>query len=116
MAALTEEGNAGKDDALAAEVRTHGDIAAQLPRSAYRAITRVDLDPETYRYELESNGWTSMAIDPQPGRFVSIRTDIDRKVGRAIEHVIGPRPLFDFDSSPSIRLRGYEATREQHQV
>ena len=100
LAALTMEGHVGKDYVLCAEALAHGDIAQLLSRYTGRNITYVDLDPETYRKELESSGWTKKSIDSMLGLFDDIRagTNSDSMVGDTIKPILG---------RPGIRFRQF---------
>ncbi|MFC1680805.1 SDR family oxidoreductase [Pseudomonadota bacterium] len=97
IAALTEEGHAGKGYILGAEALSHGEIARVLSRSTGRTISYVDLDPEAYRRELESAGWAIQSIDSMLGLFADIRagTNSDSTVGDTILPILG-RPAIRF--------------------
>jgi len=97
VAALTMEGHVGKDYVLCAEALSHGEIAQLLSKSTGRNITYVDLDPETYRKELESAGWTKKSIESMLGLFDDIRAGInsDRMMGDTIKPILG-RPGISF--------------------
>ena len=98
--ALTKEGYVGKDYVLCTEALAHGQIAQLLSRSTGRNITYIDLDPETYRKELESSGWTEKSIDSMLGLFDDIRagTNSDSKMGDTIKPILG---------RPGIRLQQF---------
>jgi uncharacterized protein YbjT (DUF2867 family) len=97
VTALTKEGHVGRDYVLCAEALSHGDIAKLLSRSTGRNITYVDLNPETYRKELESSGWTRQSIESMLGLFDDIRagTNSDSIMGDTIKPILG-RPGISF--------------------
>ena len=100
LTALTMEGHVGKDYVLCSEALSHGEIAQILTKSTGRNITYIDLDPEKYKKELESSGWTKSAIESMLGLFDDIRagTNSDSMLGDTIKPILG---------RPGIRFRQF---------
>jgi uncharacterized protein YbjT (DUF2867 family) len=98
--ALTKNEHVGKEYVLCSEALSHGDMAEQLSQSTGRNISYVDLSPEAYRVELETDGWGEKSIHSMLGLFDDIRagTNSDSRVGDTIKPILG---------RPGIRFRQF---------
>jgi uncharacterized protein YbjT (DUF2867 family) len=98
VAALTAAGHEGKAHLLSTHSLSHSEVAEQLSEATGRSITYVDIQPETYRRELETAGWDKFSIDSMLGLFADVRAgkNSDTNVPDTVEDVLG-RPGIRFN-------------------
>ena len=105
--ALTEAGHENRAYLLASESLSHAQVAQILSDAIGRSIRYQDIDPQTYRCELEAAGWSADAIETMLGLFAEIRAgrNDDRDATDTLQPLLG---------RPGIRFREYARDFASH--
>ena len=83
VAALTTKGHENRGHLLYTESLSHAEVADILSRATGRRIRYIDIAPDDYRRELETNGWDLASVDSMLGLFDAIRAGVN--LNRAVE-------------------------------